>query len=459
MVKKIILAVVAAVLVIGGIAGFNIYTSHQEKTILVGRLENTLILEPVTVNQTVADTGTVTVMDTSAVYIKTSQTVATVPVKEGDYIKKGDVLATYDIEDERAEFGRKIAEAELNLSNARLNAQNTALPASGNELLQYESDIVTSNKNLTDAQSAIDSVDIKIAQQQILLDSVKDNLDKNKVLYDQGLLAESMYKDIKTNYDNALEAMNDLQLQKKSGEATLTTREAQLSQAQQRLNNAQSAFSNSSTSIQYALNQNSIELHKIELERLNSDLEKLTETTLAPCNGNIKKLNVTEGGKAGTANPIAEISRLESVVVKADFSEFSAPALTVGQKVEITTGALKDMVYHGEILKIAGEAKKKENSSDDETIVPVEIKVSDMDERLKIGYTVDVQVFIDKAENVIAVPPRAILYEDNSQYVFVVNADESGFIKQEVRLGLTGDSLIEIISGLNIGDRIRLDTN
>jgi len=72
--------------------------------------------------------------------------------------------------------------------------------------------------------------------------------------------------------------------------------------------------------------------------------------------------------------------------------------------------------------------------------------------------TADVTITTASATNVLAIPARALLGTTGAYRVRVLNADGSVTTK-DVTVGLVTDSLVEIKSGLQAGDRVITGTS
>lgn len=341
-------------------------------------------------------TGNVYAKDEVLLYVETSQTVAKINVKEGDSVKIGDVLVEYDISQTKKDLERKLDESEINLSNAKLALDSIGQPASGNELLAYTSELNAAVKNVTVAENDLKSLDIKIAQQQLLLDDAKRTFEKTEVLFKSGVSSQNQYDLALTSYQNAEKGMNDLLVAKESKTEALQMRLDQKTDAEKKIQNANNKLGEQTTLIRYQQQENTVKLTQLGIDAIKDELNKLTESTVSTVNGSVLSINVSEGGIATKPNYVIKLSDMSDIIVKADITEYDAPLLELGQKVEIATSGLPDKIYYGEITKIATTAVEKEKPSGKEVVVPIEITLTNADEQLKTGYTVDVEIYVSE---------------------------------------------------------------
>jgi multidrug efflux pump subunit AcrA (membrane-fusion protein) len=87
--------------------------------------------------------------------------------------------------------------------------------------------------------------------------------------------------------------------------------------------------------------------------------------------------------------------------------------------------------------------------------VTITIGLPDGIDQLVLGTNVDVEITVEKKENVLLVPESAV-FEKNRQY-YVTVVENGQLIEKQVVKGLEDSDFIEIISGLNEGEIVRTD--
>lgn len=132
-------------------------------------LEKTTLTDSVTVNGTVkaGQDASVTVADAAKLY-----KVATVNVKVGDAVKKGDVIATLDT----TELLKQIEQAELSYSDTLKSAQTSYARAADDLTVEQ----VKHENTLIDLQANIDAADKQLAEAQENQKKAQANYDAAK---------------------------------------------------------------------------------------------------------------------------------------------------------------------------------------------------------------------------------------------------------------------------------------
>jgi len=168
------------------------------------------------------------------------------------------------------------------------------------------------------------------------------------------------------------------------------------------------------------------------------------------------------GMVVGTPTPAGEtivqgISAAQSLLTIADMSNMQIKALIdetdigkikVGQQVSFTVDAQADKTFTGQVTSISRNATTSSNV----VYYPVYIRVDSPEDLLFPTMTARVILTIGERKNTLVVPLAAIQEENGKKNVEVmVNGKKQS---TAVKVGLTDDENVEIISGLNEGDQI-----
>lgn len=188
--------------------------------------------------------------------------------------------------------------------------------------------------------------------------------------------------------------------------------------------------------------------YKSNLEQLSSSLENIDArgNILAPVSGTILTLNAVKGGYVSTAAPVAVIDGVEQLKLVVQVSEALMPKLSAGDAADVTVSAI-GQTFEATTRSIDRSANAQTRLYTVTLALPAEV------EGLVSGMFADVTFHTDVSENTIVVPTEAILTRGETQYVFVVeNNSTAKYV--EVTVGLTGNGVTEILSGLEAGQML-----
>jgi len=174
----------------------------------------------------------------------------------------------------------------------------------------------------------------------------------------------------------------------------------------------------------------------------------------APIDGVITKINKKKGELMSMGEVMIEMLS-PYYEVNVDVPETDVVKIKVGDSAEITLNALgKDTKFEGVVLSI------DPSSTNIQDVVYYKVKVSIKDERINLfkpGMSADVVIKTESRENVIFVPSRAILNDEETDKKYVRVLINGEIEKRFVETGLKADnSKIEILSGLNEGEEVVL---
>lgn len=145
--------------------------------------------------------------------------------------------------------------------------------------------------------------------------------------------------------------------------------------------------------------------------------------------------------------------------------KYDLPDLKVGQAATVTS---LDKTYDAVVTYVSATANASSgldisslassftggDSSSASGSAPVRVKILHPDEKVVLGFDVDVRIDTEKLENVLVIPVEAVSVGDGENCVFVFNADKGTVEKRTVTLGIASDTLYEVLDGLSEGEQI-----
>jgi len=167
---------------------------------------------------------------------------------------------------------------------------------------------------------------------------------------------------------------------------------------------------------------------------------------LAPISGTVVERNGTIGATVDTDANLFKIIDLSSVWIDADVFEKDLERVRLGQLVNVTATAFPGQTFSGRVILINSVVDPETRT------VKVRTEVPNPDGRLKPDMFANVEIVTAAHRTAISVPLSAVLDDGGKSVVFV--ADGSSFVKREVALGLKSEDRVEIVQGLNAGDKV-----
>ncbi|MDD5295379.1 MAG: efflux RND transporter periplasmic adaptor subunit [Rhodocyclaceae bacterium] len=190
-----------------------------------------------------------------------------------------------------------------------------------------------------------------------------------------------------------------------------------------------------------------------EIDALEKAPAGMTEALVtAPIAGTVTQRQVGTGqylqsAATGAATPSFTIGDLSTVWLVANVREGDAPALRVGQPAEVTVLALPGKTFKANIAWVGSAVDPVTHR------LPVRATVQNPDGELKPQMFASFSIATSTATEAPAVPQGALIYEGETTRAFVVAADGS-IAGRPVRAGRSRDGMIEILSGLKVGEKV-----
>lgn len=153
-----------------------------------------------------------------------------------------------------------------------------------------------------------------------------------------------------------------------------------------------------------------------------------------------------------TGEPAIAIADLTDLQVTINLSKSDAPLVEKGQTAVLTTG---EESFNGTVSHIDPVASTTTSQTGTLTAVKSIISFDTPPENLFVGFDIDVAINTNTAENVLAIPIEALLYnEDNKPYVYVVENGKA--IVRQIETGIQSSTHVEVKDGLELDDSIIL---
>lgn len=184
----------------------------------------------------------------------------------------------------------------------------------------------------------------------------------------------------------------------------------------------------------------------------------------APFAGTVTAVNGSEGGPSSgpsgsgagggssSSGGFIEIANPAELKVASTFTEADTTKLKVGQSATITFSALRGVAANGRVTQIDTEP----TTSNNVVSFGVTITLTGRPAKVRIGQTSTVTVEVARAEDVLYVPSAAVSTAGGQSTVTVLENGRP--VVRTVTTGITGTDGVEIKSGLEEGEQVRLTT-
>ena len=151
---------------------------------------------------------------------------------------------------------------------------------------------------------------------------------------------------------------------------------------------------------------------------------------------------------------IATVANMNDLIFRGNIDETEVGQVNVGMPMTITVGALQDLKFNARLEYISPKAVEANGANQFEIKAAVQVPEKT---GVRSGYSANAQIVLAEALHVLTVPESAIHFEGNNTYVYLVQGKGKNktYQRRNVKVGLSDGVNIQIKSGLTINDRVR----
>jgi HlyD family secretion protein len=403
--------------------------------------------------------------------------------REGDVVKKGEPLVRLD--PTQLDTSAQAQLAAYQSSQDEIRVSQSQVLAAQNQMAEAQQQLNVSQVAIDSARQQVVSAQSDVDKAQVEYNAANRELKRNQQLLENGVVSRQLYDEAKDRTENALASLN-------TAKANLGARQLGIKDAQARLNQQQVSVQDAKRAVQTAnLNVASSQSRANQQSALLAGQRNQRDKTLvvAPINGVIAEIPSKEGtfAVAGlSTTPLLTIADMSQINIEVKVDETEIDKVEKGQPAKIKVDAFGDRELQGVVFNKTPLAVGKSSTTGGlSTVINTneakELKVvitllnlpPDLQEGLRPGMSATAEITTKTVNNVIAVPLQAVIEKkpegtptpavsgDAPQTidkpkpikgVYVMDGNKVKFV--QVETGITGESDIEITSGLQADQKV-----
>lgn len=380
-------------------------------------------------------------------YSQIAGTIGSIPVKQGQAVKAGDVLLYFD--EQSLTIASKDAQAaaltsegnyndamnQNNKTAARLNEANINLGVLEQQITDYTAFVKQQEQKYQDRYNAkkagLSALGMELSKKQADGEEVSDEMAEYQYMVETFEIDKEL-QDIQNTINDAKEILGNLEEYKAEMKSQKSaTQDSVMSQT------AKDAQKTSNEAAQLK-NAQMLDYATAVTGGLKSDFA-----------GVVTEMTVIEGAPVISGGALVTVASNEQVHVTVNLSKTDLAKVKEGQKADVTIAGKK---YEGEVSFINHMATTNANNM---PVVAAQISITNADEEIYLGVEAKVVIYAQKSENVLLVPVEAVNSDKNGDFVYIVENDI--VVRKNVVTGVSSDTHIEIVSGLNENDQVMTD--
>ena len=347
------------------------------------------------IRSVISTNGKVEPLQSFEAHAPAGTTVRKLLVKEGDRVKKGQLLMQLDDADARAQAARALAQ----LRAAQSDVSAIERGGSQEEVLTRESQLVKARTERDTAQR---------------------NLDALRRLQEKGAASAGEVRDAENALQRA-DAEMKLIDQKEKGRFS----KPEIDKVNAQRSEAQAAY--------------------------DAAEDTLTKSNIrAPFDGVVYSIPVRQGAYVQPGELLLQEADLSKALIRAFVDEPDVGRLVPGQPIELTWDAVPGRVWLGTVTTIPAAVKLRGTRNVGETTIVVDNK----DGRLLPNVNVGVTIIATQHDHVLVIPREALHVDEVKPYVYQIVDDE--LKRRPVETGVSNLTNVEVAGGLPEGATVAL---
>jgi len=451
--RKAIIVIIVLAVVAGGIYLFMRFRAGQQESALSDL--QTIAVERGELVASIGATGTVRANQTAVLPWQTSGSVAEVDVAVGEQVSADQVLA----ELAETSLPQNVILAGVDLVDARNALDDLREPPSDLAIKQAKQAIAKAEETVRDLERYVNNLntastqsDIDQARASVTL--AKDQLDKAREDYapyenkpEDNLVRASLLgrlAQVQAQYDAAVRRLNNLL--GTANPVDLAVAEADLALAQAQLEDAQENYAD----LIAGASADDIAAAEARVAAAQATVDQ--QHIAAPFAGTITQIDSKSGDQVTPGTLAFRLDDLSRLLVDVQVSEIDINNIQEGQEVVVSFDAIPGKEYRGVVSEVALVGTSLQDVVD----FIVTLELIDPDDTVKPGMTAAVNIAVNRLEDALLIPNRAVRVVDGNRVVYIL---KNGLpTPVEVSLGASSETSSQVIEGdLQEGDLVVLN--
>jgi HlyD family secretion protein len=463
--RIIVIGTVLGILVSAGILYARFQSTQTQAEQSVVTVEDEIDVTKSNLTVTVNATGAITPLQQLPLAFDVSAPVKEILVKEGQTVKKGDVLARLDTPD----LDNTVSNAQLTLAAQQASYDALTRPARDVDIAAAEAALKVAQAQAGAATLSADPNAVEIARLQAEI--ARNQLWQAQLGRDlpsaaakqaaEQASALGIHVDVpQTNpADNVttpiIQAENGVALadvgvtgaeNKPADIAALSSANAAIVAAQTKLDQ----LKNGPTDLQLKIAQTQLEIATLAVKQARMALDR--SVLVAPFDGIVAENNLVLG-EAPPQDAAINLIDTSSYYVDVAVDETDIVNVQTGQAVTLRLDALPDAKITAHVTRVAVTPVRAGQL----VTYTVRVTLDPTKEPIRVGMTTTATIVVNQLKDVIKLPNRFIRIDSVSQQAYVtVQEGEIKFTDVPVTLGVRNETESEITSGLEVGQKVVL---
>jgi HlyD family secretion protein len=391
----------------------------------------------------VIGTGSVVARATINIPFLRSGQVVMINVKEGDTVKKGQVLAQLDTTD----LLNTVKQQQANYLSQQVSYSQTIKAPSAAELKAAQASLTSAQAAYAELSSPPTESELASAKADLM--NAEADLRQKQAAYERraardpgvGASSEALALETSTNSYNKVKAAYDAKFEKAT-RAQYASASAQIANAQKTLESLQPV-------------EETIQLAKIKLDQANLSLQLAEQdvqkaTLVSPVDGLVTLVNFDVGEWAGSGSTAVVVANFEEPLFEISLDEADLGKVQIGQDARIQLQSYLGQKIDAKVDSISNVGATVNNI----VTYKVKLRVPKADNQPKIFLNMSgtSEIITSKIDEAILIPSNALIINSTAKTYSVLKVVGDTTQRTTVEIGARSGDKTQITKGVNAGD-------
>ncbi len=416
------------------VANQSAQTLNPAMTVTLASADFTQVARNLSVTGTVAASELIPVLPKS-----NGLQVKQILVKQGDSVKKGQIMAVLD---------DSLLQDQILQAKAEVESQQAEVASREADLASKQAALESSRASVVSNRATVEQRQADLAQAKAKLREAERNYQRNQRLSNQGAISKQLFETAETNFQTAKEAVRIAQANIRSSQANVSSAQSNISSAQAgvssakaKINSAKASVRSSTARVQQLKTQLSQTIVRAPVSGVIAEkLARVGDITGVPPQTQV-------GTVVGGSQKLFSIIRQGNLELQAKVPTVQLSQIEIGASANIISDADNRLTLQGQVREIEPVVNQQRR----EATVKIDLPPTDL---FKPGMFARALIVIDK-NMAVSIPQKAVLPQpDGSAIVFTINQDKIAS-SQKVETGeILKGGKIEITGGLQPGKSV-----
>ncbi|MEL6696362.1 MAG: efflux RND transporter periplasmic adaptor subunit [Bacteroidota bacterium] len=259
----------------------------------------------------------------------------------------------------------------------------------------------------------LNNAENRLSLSKIALQNAKREYDRNKGLFEEGVIAESAYRQFELTYENAKEERQ-----------------------------------NAEDNLDLIKRGSSRRSGKFTNTNVRSTITGMILTVPVEVGNSVIEANTFNDGTT-----IATVANMDQMIFEGKVDESDVGKIRTGMDLILRIGAIEDETFLATLERISPKGVEENGAIKFEIVAALQ-KPDSNQSFIRANYSANADIVLEQKDSVLAISESLLQFQNDSPFV-EVETSEQQFEKRQIKTGLSDGIFVEVVEGIQLQDNIK----